>query len=367
MKICYIAGAYSIHTQRWVNFFSKKGHEVYLITEPPVCANDFHNVKIYLFEEKSSVWRHYKKLLSIPKLVRTIKPDILHSHWVTTWGFYGALCGYHPHVLTAWGSDIKIAPQKSIIKKWLAMFALRSADCITCDADHMAISIEKLGGPSDKIKVINFGTDIEYFSPDKKDAGIKQHLKVDIDSPLVISVRNLHPVYDVGTLINSIPFVLKAVPQTIFVIAGEGPQRQYLTELSESLGIGKSIRFIGSLPSQDMARYLASSDVYVSTAMSDGGIAASTAEAMACSLPVIITDVGDNRQWVKDGEQGFVIPVSDSQLLGNKIVELLNNPHLRKRFGEASREIIKEKNNYYAEMGKMEDIYFELKTPSLNR
>ncbi|MFH0766826.1 MAG: glycosyltransferase family 4 protein [Bacillota bacterium] len=367
MKICYLADASSIHTQRWVNFFSKKGHEVYLITESPISANNFHNVRIYSFEEESSLRRYYKRLFSIPKLIRTINPDILHSHWVIGWGFYGALYGYHPHILTAWGSDIKTFPQKSLYLKWKAMFALRAADCITCDANHMVSSIEKLGAHSDKIKIIHFGTDIEYFSPHKKDAEIKQHLKVNIDSPLVISVRNLNPIYDVETFIKSIPYVLKEVPQAIFVIAGEGTQRQYLVELSESLGISTSIRFIGSLQSHDMARYLASCDVYVSTAISDGGIAASTAEAMASGLPVIITDVGDNRQWVKDGEQGFIIPVSDYKLLGEKIIELLKNPHLRKRFGEINREIIKEKNNYYVEMGKMEDIYFKLKTPSLKR
>lgn len=364
MKICYLADASSIHTQRWVNFFARKDHDVYLITNSSIDASLFpNNVRMHTFAEKFPLWKKHKLILSVlklTKLIREINPDILHSHWVCGFGFLGALSGYHPHVVTAWGSDIKIFPKKYIIVKWKTMFALKRADCITCDAEHMAASMEKLGAVGNKINIVCFGTDVERFNPDKKDSEIRQDLKIDINSPLVISTRSFNPVYDVETLIKAIPHVLREIPQAIFVIAGEGTQRQYLTELAESLGVYKSTRFIGSLTSCNMARHLASCDLYVSTAVSDGGIAASTAEAMASGLPVIITDVGDNRQWVKDGEQGFIIPASDPKLLGNKIVELLYNPPLRKRFGEINREIIKEKNNYYVEMGKMEAIYYKL-------
>jgi glycosyltransferase involved in cell wall biosynthesis len=360
MKICYLADASSIHTQRWVNFFAKRDHDVYLITIASIDASLFPNVKIHTFAEKFPVWKKHKNILAVAKLIREINPDILHSHWVCGEGFWGVLSGYHPHVVTAWGSDIKIFPNKSIIIKLKTMFTLKMVDCITCDAEHMAASMEKLGAVRNKINIIYFGTDVEQFNPNKKDLGIRQDLKIDTNSPLVISTRSLNPVYDVETLVKSVPYVLKEIPQATFVVAGEGTQKQYLVKMSESLGIRKSIRFVGSLQSHAMARALASCDVYVSTAVSDGGIAASTAEAMASGLPVIITDVGNNRQWVKDGEQGFIIPVSDSQLLGNKIVELLKNPHLRKRFGEINREIIVKKNNYYVEMGKMEDIYYKL-------
>lgn len=361
MKICYLADASSIHTQRWVNFFARKGHDVYLITSSPIDASIFPNVRIYTFAEKFPVWKKHKNILAIKKLIREINPDILHSHWVFGWGFLGALCGYHPHVVTAWGSDIKVFPKKSIIIKWKTMFALKMVDCITCDAEHMVASMEKLGAIRKKINIIYFGTDVEQFNPNKKDSEIKRDLIIDINSPIVISVRSLDPIYDVETFIKSIPHVLQEIPQATFVIAGDGTQKKYLVELAESLGVYKSTRFISSLTSYDMARYLASSDLYVSTALSDGGIASSTAEAMASGLPVIITDVGDNRQWVKDGEQECIFPVSDYKLLGEKIIELLTKPHLRKRFGEINREIIEEKSNYYNEMTKMEDIYYKLK------
>jgi glycosyltransferase involved in cell wall biosynthesis len=105
---------------------------------------------------------------------------------------------------------------------------------------------------------------------------------------------------------------------------------------------------------------LASCDIYVSTSLSDAGISAATAEAMASGLPVVITDFGDNKKWVIDGENGFVIPIKDHRILAEKIVYLLHNKEERIKMGENGRQLIEEKNNYYKEMAKVEQIYSNL-------
>jgi glycosyltransferase involved in cell wall biosynthesis len=117
---------------------------------------------------------------------------------------------------------------------------------------------------------------------------------------------------------------------------------------------------VGFIPNDELPQYLTASDVYVSTSPYDAGIAASTAEAMACELPVIVTDVAENKKWVEDGVNGFVVPVKDPKSLAKKIICLLENETVRRRFGKISRKIIEEKNNYYKEMEKMEDIYKKL-------
>jgi glycosyltransferase involved in cell wall biosynthesis len=123
------------------------------------------------------------------------------------------------------------------------------------------------------------------------------------------------------------------------------------------LGISDSVKFVGFIPNEKLPEYLASADVYVSTSLSDAGLAASTAEAMACGLPVIVTDFGDNRRWVKNGVNGFIVPLRDPKTLADKIVYLLKNENIRKEFGIRNRIIIEKKNNYYKEMERMEHIY----------
>jgi glycosyltransferase involved in cell wall biosynthesis len=243
-----------------------------------------------------------------------------------------------------------------MIKKQLAVFTLKKADVITCDAKHMKEAMKKLGVPQEKIELIYFGVDTRKFSPGNKSNTLKTKLET-YDSPTVISLRNLETIYDVETLIKSAPIVLEKIPETKFVIAGKGSEEQKLKELAKSLGVKNNVKFIGFIPNQELPEYLNTVDVYVSTALSDAGIAASTAEAMACEVPVVITDVVDNKKWVEDGVSGFLVPMKDQKALAEKIIYLLRNEDVRKQFGKISRQIIEERNNYYREMEKMEDIY----------
>lgn len=78
-------------------------------------------------------------------------------------------------------------------------------------------------------------------------------------------------------------------------------------------------------------------------------------------LPVIITEVGDNRKWVEGGDvNGFIVPLKDPKTLAERIIYLLENEDDRMKFGMRNRKIIEERNDYYKEMEKMENIYKEL-------
>lgn len=223
----------------------------------------------------------------------------------------------------------------------------------------MMEALIKLGVDSKKIVVVYFGTDTQKFNPEKRN----EMLKIEFGTyklPVIISLRNFEPEYDIKSLVKSIPIVLNAVPEAKFEIAGSGSHEAELKELAKSLGVSDSTRFVGWIPNDKLPKHLASADVYVSTSLSDAGLAASTAEAMACELPVVITDFGDNRKWVEDGVNGFIVPLKNPKTLAEKIIYLLENEDVRKEFGKRNRKIIEEKNNYYKEMEKMENIYIEL-------
>ena len=177
---------------------------------------------------------------------------------------------------------------------------------------------------------------------------------------MIISLRRFEPIYDVATLVRAVPIVLKDVPDAKFIMVEKGSQEEELKNLAKSLGVSNSVIFTGWISGNKLPRYLASSDIYVSTSLSDAGLSASTAEAMACGLPVVITDFGDNREWVKDGVNGFVIPMKRPDILASKIVQLLNDENKRKEFGERNCRIINERNNWQKEMGKMDKLYQEM-------
>jgi glycosyltransferase involved in cell wall biosynthesis len=364
LRICYLANASSVHTNKWARFFVSRKHEIHVISfeNAQIQGTAVHVLKLPVLVKNATYPLKIASVYRIQALVKKIKPDILHAHFVTNYGLFGALCNFHPFVLTAWGSDILVTPGArflSKIKRLIAKFALNKADLITCDAEHMKDAIKRLGVSPENISLIHFGIDTKKFSPRQKSEKIKARLGI-ANSPTVVSLRNLNPLYDVESLIKSAPLVLKENPKTKFVIAGKGSEKKRLRELAKSLGIAYSVKFIGFIQNDELPQYLNTMDVYVSTSLSDAGIAASTAEAMACGLPVIVTDVADNKKWVEDGVNGFVVPIKDPKSLAEKIIYLLKNEDIRKQFGKISRKIIEDRNDYYKEMEKMEEIYTHL-------
>lgn len=370
MKIAFLANADSVHSHRWIRYFAEQtDHTLYWIS--PVHSIDrwFEGRKNVRYYELSGLFRgivllhFFWHLVSIISFLRKIQPDVFHVHYAGRNGLLGALAHTHPMVLTAWGSDVLFAGGH-FIKRFLVSFALHNADLITCDAEHMRRAIRKFGIPTSRVHIIQFGIDTKHFAPGSCTPETKETLRIPDRYRAVISMRNFDPIYDIETVIKAIPAVLKQCPQTVFLIGGRGPQKEYLASLVSEMHVEDAVRFLGFIPNMDLPDYLRCTAVYVSTSLSDAGIASSTAEAMACGIPVVVTDSGENALWIRDGEDGFIIPVKNAEILAEKIILLLQNDTLRDRLSNRARSIIMERDDYWKEMQKMNELYAAL---SINR
>ena len=153
MRICYIADAGSIHTQKWVRYFAGRGHELHLISRKSSEANDIENLNLYWLTSfrYPLLLRYPYDTIRVRRLIKEIKPDILHVHYAVGYGLLGALSGFHPFILSVWGSDVLVAPKQSKIYKLTVELAIRKADVIHCDADHIIAPLIKLGAKPEKI------------------------------------------------------------------------------------------------------------------------------------------------------------------------------------------------------------------------
>lgn len=365
MRICYIADASSIHTRKWVNYFAQKGHEVHLISWR-MGENYVEGVQLHLLTRLAPrIWTASQYLsaawwlVQTRKLVRMIKPDVLEAHFITVYGYLATASGFHPFVLTPWGSDMLVHPKRNPILRAFTKHTLRKADRIIWNSEIARAELLRLGAEPCKMRKIFHGIDTEQFNPHRRDDGLKKELWDNSSPPVIISIRNLRPIYSVDTLIRAMPLVLQQVPEAEFVIGGDGEQKEYLQGVASSLGVSSNVRFVGFIPHDGLPKYLASSDIYVSTSLSDS-YPVSLQEAMACGLAPVITDIPANREWVRDGENGFIVPVQNPEALAERIVYLLRNKALREKFGEVGRKIIMERAEYEREMEKMEGVYKEL-------
>jgi len=363
VRLLYLANAASVHTKKWVNYFAGPEHEVHLATwRAPGGRSWFPDtVRVHRLMCPPHHALRYGALLEVIRIVREVRPDLVHAHYLSHFGIVCGLLtrftGFHPVMLTAWGSDVLVHSVGR--RRALVTSALAQADRVTCDSPHMVRRLVSLGARLETVSIINFGVDTRLFSPRRTGCDARMRLGLG-EGRVVVSLRNLKPAYDVATLIRAVPAVLAAVPETVFIVAGEGPERASLEVLARSLGVARRVRFVGTLAHEMLPDWLNSADVCVSTSSSDAGIAASTAEAMACGLPAIVTDYGDNGDWVRDGETGYLFPCGDSAALAKSIVLLLGDEPGRRRLGANARREIERRDNYQTEMTKVERMYMGL-------
>ncbi len=353
MKILFVASANSGHSYKWVKYFAERDYEVVWVSLTPYTEKKIENIVFY--QLKGSF---LSKFLELKKIIKKTKPDILHSHYAGFNGLIGALTKFHPFIITAWGDDIFFVG-KSMIKGQFVKYALKRADIITCNGKPLAKGIKEMGIDSSKIVFIYWATDVERFKPFPKDMKLKKELKL-FDFPTIISIRSLEPVYDVRTLIRAFPIILKNFPTVKLIIGGKGSQKENLEKIAKKLNVFESIRFTDMISHDDIPRFLNSSDIYVSTSLSDGDLSQSTQQAMACELPVITTDIEVNKDRIENGKNGFIVPIKSSELLAEKIILLLKDEKLRNDVGKQGRKTIKDSLNFYKEMKNAENLYFKL-------
>lgn len=355
MRICLIADATSIHTLRWAEYFVDQGDEVHIITyEPP--KKELQEVAVHVIRSIFNnlyldfLPRHLKMYL----LVHKIKPDILHAHFISKFGFHAAFLGYRPLIMSAWGGDILVVPYWSKLLWYFTGISLRRADMIYgVSRDICGKIVSDFMVPSARVKVVPFGVDTNIFHP------LVNKKAPDDNNLVVLSNRNFLEVYNIETLINSIPLVVEKNPNIKFVIKGTGPFEVSLKSLVLELGVSEYVTFIGWVDYKEMAELLHNCDIYVSTALSDG-TPVSVLEAMACAKACIVTDVGGVSEWIEDGVNGCLLTPKNPKELAQKILGLAADPIKREKLGKNASQVIEQKGDWYRIMEDVRKQYLEL-------
>ena len=112
MRICFLCESHSIHSQRWIDFFVKQGHESHVITPCPPTPIVIQGTRAYPLKRRLGLKGIHKyidylfQIIQVRSYIKDIKPDLFNVLFLTDYGFYGALTRFHPYVITPWGSDI---------------------------------------------------------------------------------------------------------------------------------------------------------------------------------------------------------------------------------------------------------------------
>jgi len=317
--------------------------------------------------EKMGIHIHHTKsptnwlspfLARAQRIARRIKPDVVHGGFLQTDGFCAAIVNYHPLLSMPWGSDVFVYSKKFYLN-WITKFTLSRADMITCDCEQVKKEILRLVDfPEKRIVVFPWGIDLTKFNPLHKDGGIREKLGWE-DNLVVIHDRQFKEVYGIKYFVEAIPEVVKAIPNARFLFCGTGPLEEKMKKETVERGVSSYVHFAGSVENEKLPKYLNSADVYASSSLSDG-TSVSLLEAMACGLPAVVTDLPAILEWIVDGENGLLVPARESKMLAQKIVELLENDEMRRKFGERNIAIVEKRADWQKNVSILEGIYRKL-------
>jgi glycosyltransferase involved in cell wall biosynthesis len=239
-------------------------------------------------------------LKTLPRLVRWLRgvdPDWISAHYLTSHGTLAWLarkCGVRARLAaSAWGSDILVTPDHSALLRWATSRVLRDAAVCTSDSEFMARRMRELGARD--VMTFPFGLDALPPPPDAK-------------APrLFFANRGLEDIYDPMRVLALFAGVAAAWPDARLVVANSGALRADLEARARRLGLAPRIDFVGRLDAAAQSAFYARARWYVSLPRSDS-VSVSVLEAMGHGCIPLLSDLPANRELVRDGVNGLVVP-----------------------------------------------------------
>lgn len=365
MKILIIADAKSIHTERWVISLANKGHEIILFSKDSP-KNDkiinTKNVSLLVYRAKK-IERYLQgipvvrgfcsffELFKLKQIIKAFKPDIVHAHYASHQGLIGALSGFHPLIISVWGTDVYTYPKESKKAKKRLEFMLSKADLILSTSHVMAKETNKY--TNKHIGITPFGVDMNIF--------VKKTEIISNNKFIIGNVKTLAPKYGIDVLIQAAALVMKRNPEKeiMLEIYGEGPCRKEYERLTNQLGIADKTCFHGFVCNEQLPEIYNSFSVSVSVSDNESfGVVA--VEAMSCGCPVVTSDADGFTEVVLNGETGIIVPKRDPKATADAIQKFIDDPMLREKMGNAGRKRVKELYDWSKNVDTMERYYTNL-------
>lgn len=355
MRICFISDAGSVHTIKWCEYFHSLGYEISVISLRP---GEINNTKVYAFQEADfNEKSDFRKLWyltytsRVKKFLEEIQPDIIHVHYVTSYGILGALSGFHPCVMSVWGTDIQEFPKKSFLHRKLVEFNLSRADAIWSPSHALKRLTQQY---TDKdVKVTPFGVNTDEFRPISELKDTKDYI--------IGTVKALERRYGIEYMIEAFAMVKKkhSLENFKLEIAGIGSLLDEFKALCVHLGVEEDVTFLGFLTKEEVIAAFNRFKIAIFPSNEEGfGVAA--VEAQACGTPAIVSNVGGLPESTNPGVTSLLAESKNAASFAVAIEELYFDETKRQKMAIAAREFVVEKYDIRDNFAYADQLNLEL-------
>ncbi|OHB74850.1 MAG: hypothetical protein A2Z25_09150 [Planctomycetes bacterium RBG_16_55_9] len=355
MRICFISLGTFTHIGAYLDYSRQAGHDVHFIAMSPSPERGVPTYNVGLggrYSETEGKWKYPISMLRARRLIKKLKPDIVHAHYATSCGLTALVCGFHPTVVTVHGSDLTTGI-KSRIWRPLLRRIFKFADCVNTvskDLEQMAVS---LGTDPDKIATLTPGIDTDKFVfADRTKTYLSRTLRL-------ICTRRLEPVFDHPTILSALARLKEKGVQFHTTFVGGGTLLDALKRRAGDIGLNGCVSFAGRVCNDDLPEILARNDVYLSASQWDG-TSLSLLEAMAMGLFPIVSDIKANAALLRHSVDGLLHKVGDPDDLARCIMQLYEHPQLAAGAARRNRQKVIELANRAKNMQRLEEIFHAL-------
>ena len=320
---------------------SEEGYWVDRIREMGIELKEIQNTKRYEF----------KRLLILTDLLRKENPDIIHCYQPAgnRYGWLAAkLLGREERTVVSRRSFNHGGEKLNPIKRLVDRKVYRRVAAVVCNSEALLLDLLNEYGSNVRAVVIRNGIESISMPNGKEVEATKSGLGIPAGVKVVGTVGRLVPVKNYNLFLDVAREVLRVVPNTIFVLVGDGPLEGHLRAYTKRIEISDRVIFTGFRA--DVMSLLPAFDLFLLTSYSDNGkgegLPNVVMEAMMCGVPCVVSDAGGTRELFRDGEAGYLIRPQDVESFIRRTVELLHHSDLRQEMGLRGSSIVK--NQYSA-------------------
>jgi len=364
LRLGFIADPNSIHTRRWIGWFARAGHETHLI-DPFAASIDTGlppEVMVHRLEPPGGapLIGLVRRRRMLRAAVRRIGIEVLHAQFVRRYGWQAALSGFHPLVVSPWGSDLLRVRRRSLRTRWWNRFALRAADLVTVSSEGMRAAAIRAGARPERIEHVHHGVDTSRFAPGPPRPD---------EPPRILSIRAVQPLYRHETVIDAVARLAEHDLRPVLVMGRLGADPAYLRALvdrARERGIAHQLVVLDGVSHEDLPALYRSADVLVSVPETDS-FPVTLLEAMACGVPAVVSDlpaVTPVYGPLDPVAEALVVPIGDAEATARALRQALElDAAERARLGALLREFVVATADYDAHMTRMEGLYRSLVRP----
>ncbi len=361
MKLLYFSLGYSTHDYRFLKAISDGGHDVYFVQ----LEGNARQIEDRLVPEKVNqvIWKGGRELfrwsnllkltLDFRRLLKEIKPDLIHAGPIQTCAFIAVLSGFRPILTMSWGFDLMDDVHKNRWMERVTRYTLRRSTFFTSDANVTKEKAVSYGMNPEKTIVFPWGVDLEHFMPDT------DHWSLNTDHFTLFCNRSWETRYGVDVLARAFVKVAEQKDNVDLILLGGGSQGGKIRQILQSGGVLDRVTFGGQISQTDLPRWYHMADLYISPSHVDGS-SVSLMEALASGLPCLVSDIPANKEWVIENENGWLFRDGDADHLAEKILAAISQREKLPEVGRASRRSAEKRADWKKNAEALMNVYRSL-------